>query len=186
MWWLITHLPPKRKYIYFSTQILIIVSFPSFLSKLILLFWSRHIIWDVCVCVYAHAFSHMSNVCFLQTSKSEEITRRKAEVEMSSADVKLAFTHCSIDKVIQTLLYLHLLGSDSIEPPYFVVSSLRQCVLLLNITHGKGKNRKMFVKLRSRLSIAAIEGVTGKRYFIQPTLSSAAQRVRGHERNKTF
>lgn len=35
----------------------------------------------------------------LQMSKSEEITRRKAEVEMSGTDIKLAFTHRSIDKV---------------------------------------------------------------------------------------
>lgn len=35
-----------------------------------------------------------------QMSASEEITRRKAEVEMGHADVELAFTRWCIDKVI--------------------------------------------------------------------------------------
>lgn len=63
---------------------------------------------DVCVyvCVPLHTCTHIQLLLSekeheaLQTSKSEEITRRKAEVEMSGADVKLAFTHGSIDKVI--------------------------------------------------------------------------------------
>lgn len=43
---------------------------------------------------------------------------------------------------------------DSIEPPYSVVFSPRQCELLLNITHEK--KRKMGVKLSGRLSIGNI------------------------------
>lgn len=36
----------------------------------------------------------------LQMSASEEITGREAKVELSCVDVKLAFTHRCIDKVI--------------------------------------------------------------------------------------
>lgn len=64
-----------------------------------------HDVW-FCVCVLLHTCTHVQLLLLereheaLQMSKSEEIMRSKAKVEMSGADVKSAFTHCSIDKVI--------------------------------------------------------------------------------------
>lgn len=71
-------------------------------------FWSRYIHTWLILCVYVCVLlpTHIQQLLSeheheaLQMSKSEEITRRKAEVGMSGTDVKLAFTHCSIDKVI--------------------------------------------------------------------------------------
>lgn len=62
--------------------------------------------YNVCVCVPLTTCTHVQLLLSehehedLQISKSEEITRRKAEVEMRGTDVKLALTYRSIDKVI--------------------------------------------------------------------------------------